>query len=126
MKKVLSLLLAVIMCFSISISAFAGSDTIERTCPKVFVNGFMASTVWVNPDDPDSETAWPPSQDAILKTVKNAIGPLAKVMLDGNWDNFAVSLSGIIDELFAPACSDYNGEVTNGSGIRFEYPKRKI
>ncbi len=124
--KVISLFLAVIICLMTSISAFAESETkINRTCPKIFVNGFMASVVYEDPSDPDSDTAWPPSQDRILNTVKNAIGPIAKLAIDGNWDSFSDSLVPIIDELFAPACSDFNGDVSNGSGIRFEYPERE-
>ncbi len=126
MKRILSLLLAIIMCFSVCISAFAESATeIERDCPKIFVNGFMASTVWVNPDDPDSDTAWPPSTDAILNAVKDAIGPIMRLALDKNWDKFAVSVSEVVDELFAPACADFSGEVTNGSGIRYELPEKE-
>ncbi len=121
--KAISLIIVVVMCFMMSLPAFAQSnEEINRTCPKVYVHGFMAQDIYVDPDDPESEKAWPPSTDRIIETVAKAIVPLAKCAIDHDLNKFGSAVAPIVDELFDPACSDYNGEVSNGSGIRYEYP----
>ncbi len=118
--KVISVVLVAVMCIMISSPVFASE--IDRTCPKVYVHGFMAQDVYVDVNDPDSELAWPPSQDKILATVKDAIPLLAKLAVDRNLDKFGADVAVLADALFEDICLDYNGEIANTSGIRFEYP----
>lgn len=123
LKKFLAIILAVTLTAALPLSVAAESESkIEYTCPKIDVYGFMANPVYVDPTDPDSQTAWPPSSTAITDTVKSAILPVLRLMFTHNWDRFADDAVPVVDKLFAPACSDYNGEVSNGSGVRFEYP----
>ncbi len=124
--KSISVMLVVIMCFMASVSAFAESSSeVLRTCPRVFIHGFMSQDIYQNPDDPESPLAWPLEQTAITDTVKAALAPLARLAIDRDLDRFGSALAPMLDELFYYACSDYNGEVTNGSGIRFAYPQRE-
>ncbi len=121
-KKILSLFLAVVMCCLTAIPVFAEDEGIVRSCPKIHIHGMMEENIYVNPDDPDSEKAWPPSQDRILNAVKQAAIPLAKCAADKDFDKLGNALSPILDELFAPLQCDYNGEIANTTGVRFEYP----
>ncbi len=122
--KTLSLFL-VLMILSVTVVntvAVSGFTTVQKDIPRIFVNGFMASDIYVNPDNPNSKKAWPLSGDDISGLVKDLAKPLSKLALGGSWENFADELVPVVDELFAPVSSDFSGDVTNGSGIRFEYP----
>ncbi len=123
-KKSMSVLLSLIILSTTFVSALALGDPIrvKRDIPRIFVNGFMASTVYVDPDDPDSKVAWPLSGDDILGAVEKMAEPLAALAASGDWNKFADELVPVVDELFAPVSSDFSGDVTNGSGVRFEYP----
>ncbi len=121
-KKSISALIAVIICVSAFVPTFAEGTEINRDCPKVYVHGFMSYELYADADDPDSELAWPLPEDKILDTVKKALIPLAACAIDRDLDKFGNAIAPLLDELFAPACLDFNGEATNGSGVQFEYP----
>lgn len=123
-KRILAVVLAVITVFVPLITAFAQSEG-SRIYPTIYVHGFMAKDVYVNPDDPDSQTAWPPSSDSIKTTVKECLPVIGKFALNHNWDSFGKALSPVFAKLFAPICCDTNGDVSNGSGVRFEYPEKE-
>lgn len=116
-----SLIIALVPIFSTFGSA--GEQGYDHDCPYIHVHGFMASDVWVDPDDPDSELAWPPSSDAILGTVKAVLPQLLKVLADKKWDEFQDVLIPECQKLFGAIALDENGEPSNGSGIRFTYPE---
>ncbi len=127
MKKILfkgiSIILALILCFGGVIPSFAEGTEFDRDCPKIYVHGFMSYDVYADVDNPESdELAWPPSEEKITTAVKQAIAPLAVCAVDRDLDKLGTALAPILDELFASSCLDFNGEITNGSGIRFEYP----
>ncbi len=121
-KKIFSAVLAAVICFMVAAPAFAEGTESTLPCPKVYVHGFMSYDVYADVDNPDSDLAWPPEQDNIINAVKKALVPLAICAVDRDLDKLGSSLAPILDELFAPSCLDYNGEISNGSGIRFEYP----
>ncbi len=129
MKKIIfksiSVLLVIILAFTVCVTAFAEGEEAERQrdCPHIDVHGFMSQNVYIDPDDPDSDTAWPLSTNAILKAVAKLVFPITKLAKSGDWNAFADDLVPVAEELFEPVCADYNGEITNGSGIRFEYPE---
>ncbi len=110
---------------SMLVTAFAQNENneIERDCPHIDVHGFMAQDVYVDPEDPDSDTAWPLNAKAILKAVAELVLPITSLAQSGDWNAFADDLIPVADSLFDDVCSDYSGDVTNGSGIRFEYPE---
>ncbi len=122
MKKTLAVVLAIVIAGATFVNCFAYGEP-ERDIPKIYIHGFMASDVYADVDDPDSKLAWPLSGDDILGAVGEMALPLAELAATGDWNTFADAIVPIVDELFDPVCSDYSGEVTNGSGIRFEYPE---
>ncbi len=123
-KKSVAVILALCICLCVCMTAVADTGSVKRTCPQIHVHGFMASEIYVDKDDPDSGLAWPPSTDAILDTVKKALPAIAKFAVTKNYDKFGEELAVAAKDLFSDICSDYNGEVTNGSGLRFEYPEK--
>ncbi len=121
-KKSVSLVMVIILCSLTVVPAFAESPTVNRDCPKIHVHGFMSYDVYADADDPDSQTAWPIPEDRILDTVKKALKPLAVCAIDRDLDKFGNAIAPLLDELFEPVTLDFNGEVVNGSGVKFEYP----
>lgn len=124
-KKALAFIMAVLIFASVTVSAFAnGAESTERNTPHIYIHGFMASDIYADVDDPNNnELLWPPATDDILTAVEKAVVPLAELIATKNWDKFGQQLSPIVDELFAPVCSGFDGEVKEGTGIRFTYPE---
>lgn len=91
-------------------------------CPRVWVHGFMATTVYEDADDPDSLPAWPPTSDEILGAVKSSVPALAELALTKNWDRFGEEMGDIAADVFARAMNNPDGTVKDGSGVHFEYP----
>ncbi len=120
--KSLSLIMAVVMCSMTAILAFADDGEINRSCPRIYVHGMMEENIYLNPEDPNSEKAWPPSQDKILTAVKKAIVPLLKCAADRDYDKLGNSLAPVLADMFSDVCCDYNGEIATTAGVRFEYP----
>ena len=114
----LALILLIIPC--LSVSAQAVKYTVD--CPYIFVHGFMASTIYVNPDDPNSEAAWPPSSDKIFSAVKSVLPYLSKFLINHNWDEFGNKVVSVVRELFEPIMLGSDGNVKDKSGVRWSYP----
>lgn len=123
-KKVISVMLAVILVFIPAVNAFAAGTAVQK-CPLINIHGFMAKDIHAIAGDPDSEVVWPPSADSILKTAAKISPYIVGFAIDRDWDKFAINAFPAVGELFAPVCCDVNGEITNGTGICFEYPARE-
>lgn len=91
-------------------------------CPYIFVHGFMGSTVYKDPSDPDSEAVWPPTGDAIGTAVKKSILPLLKVLITHNWSKFGDEVIPVVNEMFSPSFLGPDGNPVDNSGVRWEYP----
>lgn len=122
-KKILSVVLAVVVVLVPLLTVCTQAEE-ARLYPTIYVHGFMAKDIYVDPSDPDSETAWPPSSESIKETVTDCLPVFAEFALTKDWDAFTAGLNPIFSELFAPVCCDENGDVSNGSGIRFTYPSK--
>ncbi len=126
-RKAMSLIMAVLILAVACVPAFAnGSESAERNIPHIYIHGFMASDIYADVDDLDNnELLWPPATDDILNAVKKALAPLAELIATKDWDKFGEKIVPIVDELFAPVCSGFDGEPGEGTGIRFEYPEEE-
>ncbi len=95
---------------------------INKVYPTISVPGIMAADVYADVNNPDEGLAWPPSTDGILQLVKDCIPALLEFSVTRDWDKLGHTLSPLAYELFEKACCDPDGDITNGSGIIFEYP----
>ena len=103
MKKILSLLLAVIMAFSILPLAFA-----EEVTPVVMISGFGATTLTL-----DGETVFPPSKDKIIEALgvkglsfNETVEYIKKWLAD---KGYVEQLSAIVNRIMEPIRMDANG-----------------
>ena len=123
MKKFSALTLAFVIGLGSILSLCAYAAKYSADCPYIFVHGFMGSDIYVDPSDPDSELAWPPSGDRIKEAVKDSLPVIGKLLFTHNWKNFADELIPIVVDMFSPIMLTENGELDNKSGVRWEYPK---
>lgn len=103
MKKILSLLLAVIMAFSILPLAFA-----EEVTPVVMISGFGATTLTL-----DGEAVFPPSKDKIIEALgvkglsfNETVEYIKKWLAD---KGYVEQLSAIVNRIMEPIRMDANG-----------------
>ncbi len=122
-KRILAFALALAMLVSLVPAAFAAEEpAYDHNCPYIFVPGFMATDIFVDPDDPDSELAWPPSGDAIWGAVKASLPSIIKTLFTRDYDKLAREITPNVNEIFAPILNAPDGTVQNSSGPRFTYP----
>lgn len=124
LQKIFSVFLAVVL-LSLPLSPAASAAEADKTiadCPYIFIHGFMGSSIYVNPSDPDSELAWPPSGDAIWTAVKKTLPALGALLITHNYEKFADKVIPAVDEMFKPIMLDANGNVPDKSGVRWSYP----
>lgn len=119
--KLFTMALAIIIVMVPLLTVFANAKG-EENVPIIDVHGLMASDIYVDPSDPDSELAWPPSTDAILDAVKEAVPSIAKFAVTRNWDMFGDDVCAITTELFKPIYCQPDG-TPGKSGVRFTYPE---
>lgn len=127
LKKTASIVLAIILCISPCI--LAHGETTQKgeytaDCPYIFVHGFMGSTVYKNPDDENSEAVWPPTGDNIKSAILKGIPALLNVLITHNWSRFGDKANEICSLLFSPSYLAPDGEVHDGSGVRWKYPEK--
>ena len=96
----------------------------DEKCPRIWVHGFMSSTVYDDVDDPDSLPSWPPTEEEITAAVKESIPVFAEFALTKDWDDFGKSMGDVTAKLFSRAMNNPDGTVKEGSGIRFKYPSK--
>ncbi len=123
MKKFSALTLAFVIALGSVLSLCAYAAQYSADCPYIFVHGFMGSDIYVDPSDPDSELAWPPSGDRIKEAVKEGLPVIGKFLFTHNWQKFADELIPIVVEMFSPIMLTENGELDNKSGVRWAYPE---
>lgn len=112
--------LALIICFVPMLTIIANAGDLQSV-PIIDIHGLMSSDIYVDPSDPDSELAFPPSTDAILNAVKDAVPSIAKFAITKNWDGFGDDVCRIATDLLSPVYCQHDG-TAGKSGVRFTYP----
>ncbi len=124
MKKLLSVILAMVLCFAMVTPCLAAEENEEKKIyPHIYVHGFMGADIYVDTEDPDAGKAWPLESKNIASTVSKMLKPINELCRTKDLDRFGEQAAVIIDELLSPVCLDYSGEICNTSGIIAEYPE---
>ena len=118
-KKLLSLLLAALLLASCASAAF-GAEAV-RTCPEIYVHGFMGTSIYADKDDPNSDVIWPPDMNGILTDVKAALPSLLTSLLLRDWKGFGDTALDLVDPYFTPVFYGEGAEPVNNTGAGY-YP----
>ncbi len=131
MKKFISILLALIMAFSVCSVAFASEDNEPETeagpcsceiVPIVYVPGFGAG-IFLNPESDDMKEVFPPSATDIISAVPDILIAVIGV-LTGNEALFGKMAVRAANKLLAKLACDENGDPVYNTSIKpFEYPE---
>lgn len=116
MKKFISILLSVVLIMS-TVSALAFAQ--EVVTPVIFVDG-IGSSATVNTQT--GETAFPPSADAIIGGVSEAVLPLLKAVATGDYEEVSVPLCNSLVTIFDGMSCDENGNPVYPTTSAYTYP----
>jgi len=112
MKRIVSLLLCVLMVFSLSLPAFAAAEPEEY--PTVYVTGAQTNDIY----SAEGERIWDLDVDA-MAVVKQAIKPCLEELLTGmasrDYKAYAETVNSYVAPIFEKVVLDKNGEASNGS-----------
>lgn len=106
-KKIISVLLSIIMMFSVSAVAFAAED--EAVTPVIVVSGMGSRPLY----DADGKTVFPMQSETIINSVAKMVLPLTGSVAMNNWEIFAKYGVEPIHDLFAGLSCDENGNSVN-------------
>ncbi len=123
MKKLFSVFLSLIVTL-VPLLSVSAESSIKDDCPVIYIHGFMASDLYSDKNDPESEKIWPIPSESIVSAVKNASPYIAEFAFNKDWDSFAEKTFSVVSDLFAPLCCDINGNITDNSGAYFVYPDK--
>ncbi len=126
--KTVSLFLSLVICFTFVMPSFAvlSEDYEGRTCPRIFVHGFMAYDLYNNAEKSADDRTYPIPSEKMNGVLGNInVSGIMKNLLKRDYDKFAEDAAVIVDGIFEDLYCDFNGEALNGSGARHEYPKKE-
>jgi len=122
--KLIAVVLALVICLVPMFTVLASAKPV-KVGPIVNVHGLMASDIYNDVNNPDAGLAWPPSNDAILDTVKGAIPALAKFAATQDWETFGEDVCVVANKLFEPVVCNPDGTANGNTGVIFKYPSAK-
>lgn len=127
LKKTFSFFLALSLafCSSLGLIAFAKEASFEKNCPTVHVIGFMSCPLYENPGTENQKQIWPPSNDAIIGAVKEALPALVSVSVTKDWKKFSDAVIPAANKIFEPVWLNESGENDSNTGIDFSYPTKE-
>lgn len=105
--KVLCLLISVTLAFSVSVTAFAESSTVE---PVIFVMGIYENALYSDPDTTDQVRLFPPTQSDALQIATKFIVSLIVGSQGGNFDEAATYAMQTCEDMLTPILCQPTGE----------------
>lgn len=116
MKKVVSVLLAVLLIISVNAASFSSYATDKCGCsytPIVYVTGFAMTDLVANPGTDEEYNVFMPETSAIVSAVAKLIAPTVMLRITGDYESFARSLSRILNDTMKDVACDDNGNPLN-------------
>ena len=110
MKKLLSLVLAVIMAAMVAVPGFAAAD--KCTCgetPSVYVAALGSGSVILDEGTENERTLFRPSTESIIQIVLKVLPALVKVGFTMNLDHLGDALIESVNDAFGAMALDGNG-----------------
>lgn len=126
MKKIISLILAMVMIFVVATPVFASAD--DNEYPIIYLSGFGSAIYSDNKPNPETQI-YPLNMD-IANVLKDNIGGILKELpggfVTGNWDVYCDRIYDAFSPMFEDIKLDNNGEATNGSGNAIDVMTKSI
>ncbi len=128
-KRVFAILLSIIMLSAPFIECVYAAenttdiDTIEKTCPTIFIHGFACGDIYSEIGTENESIVWPMQGETITQAIKTAIAPVASYLLTHNWAAFEDALIEVVNILFSGAWNNPDGSARENQGIKWEYPE---
>lgn len=117
MKKVISIILAAVLAFSVCIPAFAGDDGCDcGITPVVYVVGF-GDALYKNTDTENRESIFPPEGGVIAKSVPDLLVAVM-CLLAGYNDGFGTFVSKAANVMLGELACNPDGTAPEGTGIK--------
>ncbi len=108
MKKILSVFMVLLVAFSLSVTAFAKSDS--KSVPIINVTGFARTNLVMDKGEETERQVFSPSSDSVTELVKSAAPNIISFLLFGSNDKAAKALVPDLNELFEPLRFDDSGK----------------
>ncbi|MBQ5969203.1 MAG: alpha/beta fold hydrolase [Clostridia bacterium] len=126
-RKIFALLLAAALLIGTLQTAVLAAEGNQAAgvCPTIYVHGFMSESVYTDQNDPSSPEVFPDGAQEILDAIKPALPDIAGALARQDWEAFGDKAAAVALELLSPAFLGEDGEVQNGSGVFFVYPKKE-
>lgn len=116
MKKIISIILSVVLIFSLSAPAFAADEKCNcGILPVVYVPGF-GEAIYRNPGTEEEVSVFPPEEEAIKAAVPDILKAAGAVLI-GNYDGFGTYAIAAADKLLSEAGCNPDGTSKENVGI---------
>ena len=110
MKKTLSIILTLVITFSLTLSTFAsGQECNCGTSPVIFVHGFGSYPLYIDPESDNPDTAFPPNTKAIMSSIPDIIKVINTLLITKNYSRCADGLIDILEKMMGSLACDENG-----------------
>lgn len=117
MKKIISIILAISIILSFSVSVLAASEKCNcGVLPVVYVPGF-GEPIYRNPGTEEEVSVFPPETDAILKAVPDILKALGAVLIANDYDSFGKHAINAADKILSEAGCNPDGTSKENIGI---------
>ncbi len=117
MKKLISIILAIILIFSLSVPTFAASEKCNcGILPVVYVPGF-GEPIYRNPENEERVSVFPPEEEATKAAIPDILKAVAAVLIARDYDAFGTYAIAAADKLLTEAGCNPNGTSKENVGI---------
>lgn len=119
MKRIFSIILATVLIFSLCTPAFAAKSCNCGYTPVVYIPGF-GEPIYNNLDSEEPVSVFPPSGDAIAKSVPDLLMAVMGGLLVGNDRIFGKYAIKGAEKMLGAAALNSNGTAIANSGVKFD------
>ena len=116
MKKIISLVLAATILFSLAVPAFAANECSCETLPVVYVPGF-GTTIYQNPGEENEISVFPPEQEAIDAALPDIIKAAVAGLIFGRYETFGTLAMSAAELLIGGMACNPDGTSPENVGI---------
>ena len=123
-SKIISVILAVMMVFTLAVPAFATENS-GTVYPEIFVPGLDASKIYTDKDNPDNLIGIPET-DTLLDGVKKDIVPaFITYAADNDAEKLGKTIADFLNSSFAEYFNNPDGSAIGNAGAAFVYPAKE-